>query len=95
MNRLPKGPIGFKVIGCGFEQGNYFLFCQVNTALMNFRWRLGKWFLETPVIDNILDPEEQDMLNTVWEGECKKLMTFEGAREFIKNFYQKQEEQKT
>ena len=88
MNKLPEGPIQFKVLGVGFTEGNYMLHCQVNAwHVMRFRWRLGHWFVGEPVIENILGDEEQVMLNEIWNNECKRLLTFEGASKFLQKYY--------
>ncbi len=74
---LPKGPIGFRVYGIGKVDGNPTVHAEVRCGIvyevMEFNRRLGKWFLDKSRTEKVpLNEEEQQMLEEVWAGECKK-----------------------
>ena len=71
MSALPSGPIGFRVHGVGYSNGNQTMTAEVavqgRITLMRFYSKLGEWFVD----GHRLNSEEKAMLDEIWEKQTK------------------------
>lgn len=80
---FPEGPIGFKVYGIGWREGLPYVHALVAINSEGTPFHEPCSFLKgnqgwvlmgmTEGLEKVLNEEEQAMLQSIWEGECKKL----------------------
>lgn len=75
-NVLPTGPIQFRIHGIGFNKGIPYFIADVLTEGKNdhltFELICEQWHLATDKESIRLNEEEQEMMKSIWDVECKK-----------------------
>jgi hypothetical protein len=73
MNVLGDGPIGFRVYGIGWQEGQPYVVCEVANAGKIIEYRIARNNGVWETRGTQLSDEEQQFLERVWHGQCDQL----------------------